>query len=133
MKIQLLKNPKYIVVVELSEVSGFIVSYELSFKKAKLMMDQLLDKYCNSKDEEIRKTLPHLFRYELYPNSLYLSKSKCCSTNGHLSFSVVEVDSQTFNPYWFIKERQNSPYLLSVFKEESSFAELFEEIPFFMN
>ncbi len=133
MKIQILKNPKYIIVVELSELRGFIVSYELSYKKSESMLEQLLAKYCNSKDEEIIKTLPHLFRYDLYPNSFYLDKCKRCASNGHFSLSVVEVDSQTFNPYWYIKERQNSPYLLSLFNEESRFAELFEETRFFMN
>lgn len=133
MKIQLLKKPRYIIVVELSKIAGFIVGYELSIEKSKLMMHELLDKYCNSKDEEIIKSIPHLFQYELYPNSLYLDKCKYCSSNGHLSLSVVEVDSQTFNPNWFIKERQNCPYLPSLFKEESRFAELFEETAFFIN
>lgn len=128
---QTLKKPNYIIVVEVANVKGFIVSYELNFEKAKQFLNQLQDSYCNMSEEEIINKLPHMYSYELYKNSSYLLKDKYCSSNGILTFSVVEVNSN-FNPHWFIKESQNCPFLLGYF-EMSQYAQLFEETAFFVN
>ncbi len=132
MKIQTLKKPNYIIVVEVAKVKGFIVSYELNFEKAKQFLNQLLDIYCNMKEDEIINKLPHLYSYDLYKGSSYVIKDKYCSSNGILTFSVVQVKNN-FNPHWFIKERQNCPTILGMFEESSRFAELFEETAFFVN
>lgn len=131
MKIQTLKKPNYILVVEVAKVKGFIVSYEFNYEKAKQFLNQLQDRFCTMSEDEIMKQLPHLYSYELYPNSSYLLKDKYSASNGILTFSVVQVNSN-FNPHWFIKERQNCPFLLGYF-EMSRYAQLFEEIAFFVN
>jgi hypothetical protein len=56
--------------------------------------------------------------YSINGNCTYLGKIKFAQSDGHNSVSVVKINPKNFSVKQFIKERENSSYLLDSFKDD---------------
>ena len=126
-------NYDYMVVAEFVNISGFIVAYKKTMKGADKLAKEFFNKFSFQEPLIVIEKIPFIHRYSLNKNSLYLDRTKTDTSNGELSVSVVQIDCEKFSPHWFIKERQNSPYIIELFKEGNKYYDLFEETRFYTN
>lgn len=126
-------NYEYMIVAEFVNVCGFIVAYKKNMKSADKLAKEFFNEFSFQEPLTVIEKIPFIHKYTLNENSLYLGRTKSDRTNGELSVSVVKINSKKFCPNFFIKERQNNPFVLGLFKEGNTYFELFENTAFHNN
>lgn len=125
---------KYLIIVEI-ERTGFITEFKSSFKEAfdfsnKLYLS-LSELFPIDKREKIVDVLKErgYASYKINGTELYFGKCKDQITDGILTVSVVEIDSNKFNLQMLIKERENSSLVFNYDEPTGKIDEIADKFP----
>lgn len=113
----------YIVVVEIKNI-GFLSRILNDFTEAEHDMKSIFSLTLHfefGKWKDIIDCLSDSKRYTKYQingNQLYVGKSVAGESNGEVTTSILEIDTETFNLGMFIKERENHSNVFDSFSDD---------------
>ena len=128
---------KFIVIAEIIEHKGFLISYHNSFQSARKKTKQVFERCWNYERDEIKNIendLDFLMEYRLQKNSVGVGRVKEQMSNGNFSVSILEVN-KSFTEKHFIQEIENNVFVFDISENDkvSELIDLFPDADFVAN